>query len=172
MRKTVIKCDRCGKEIPAYPFRLVPYQNERETGDILGNQPYEKTEKEWDYCRECIGRILEFAHNRVEATTEPEAEAKPVEGVSHTAVSGEYMSISEAKADAAEKLVAVAKVDVTKSTAPQASEKPKGRRLTKADRKIICDCFQKGMTTKEITEKFGCSRTTVNRALEKEGGYM
>lgn len=65
MRKTVILCDRCKKEIVGYPILISPVVVDRGTGDILEDyRPEEFNSRE--YCESCTEKIMAAALGLVE----------------------------------------------------------------------------------------------------------
>lgn len=65
MRKTVILCDRCRKEIEGLPIMIQPVTTDRETGDIAEDWRPDEFKKT-DYCEECAERIMAVAVGMVE----------------------------------------------------------------------------------------------------------
>ena len=62
MRKIVVTCDRCGREINGLPIRISTQYINRETGDIMpisaGRAPYEESLENEIYCRICVASLL------------------------------------------------------------------------------------------------------------------
>lgn len=79
MRKTVVLCDRCKKEIAGLPILIKPVTTDTETGDILEDWRPEEF-KNRDYCKCCAEKIMaaavglvkneEFEKSLLEATKE------------------------------------------------------------------------------------------------------
>lgn len=69
MKKTIVICDKCKKEIKGKYFNLVAGKcGSKETMNV-----------DHEYCEECICKIIDFANGAVEYTPEPKAEEKPKE---------------------------------------------------------------------------------------------
>lgn len=69
MKKTIVICDKCKKEIKGNYFNLVAGKcGSKETMNV-----------DHEYCEECICKIIDFANGAVEYTPEPKAEEKPKE---------------------------------------------------------------------------------------------
>ena len=59
---TIIRCDRCGREIEEkHTFRFMPQVVDL-NGNLEPQQPYED-EMERDYCEECKQAIIDFMHS-------------------------------------------------------------------------------------------------------------
>lgn len=65
MRKTVILCDRCRKEIEGHPIMIRPVTTDRETGDIIEDWRPEEFKKR-DYCVDCAEIIMAAAQGMAE----------------------------------------------------------------------------------------------------------
>lgn len=69
MKKTIVICDKCKKEIKGNYFNLVAGKcGSKETMNV-----------DHEYCEECICKIIDFANGAVEYTPEPKAKEKPKE---------------------------------------------------------------------------------------------
>lgn len=69
MKKTIVICDKCKKEIKGDYFNLVAGKcGSKETMNV-----------DHEYCEECIDKIISFANGAVEQTYEPKAEVKQEE---------------------------------------------------------------------------------------------
>lgn len=68
----VVRCDRCGKDIPIAGERSVGYVSfswrELHGDDLVDDNPYEK----WDFCPECMAEIKACIEKK-----DPAREAKP-----------------------------------------------------------------------------------------------
>ncbi len=76
MKKILIICDRCGKEIKGYPMKLIAEYTERVDEkspekqvipDALRKAIQEDCER--DYCEECMLEIIDFAHQNMDLQT-------------------------------------------------------------------------------------------------------
>lgn len=86
---TIIRCDRCGREIEEkHTFRFMPQVVDLD-GNLEPQQPYED-EMERDYCEECKQAIIDFMHSSPVAVqvqdvpkvdSVPEKESAPAEDV-------------------------------------------------------------------------------------------
>lgn len=90
---TIIRCDRCGREIEEkHTFRFMPQVVDL-NGNLEPQQPYED-EMERDYCEECKRAIIDFMHTSPHcspvavqvqdvpvADSVPEKESTPAEDV-------------------------------------------------------------------------------------------
>ena len=65
MRKMIVLCDRCNKEIGGNPIRINPAIADRKSGDILDDWRKEEFMSR-DYCTECAERIMAVAIGMVE----------------------------------------------------------------------------------------------------------
>ncbi len=89
MKRVVITCDRCGKEIHGYPMKLsaeyVARTDEKPVVQAMPTGIRRALERdcERDYCEECMQEILEFAHKNMDAETfkEEQKEAEIDEAV-------------------------------------------------------------------------------------------
>lgn len=69
MKKTIVICDKCKKEIKGNYFNLVAGKcGSKETMNV-----------DHEYCEECICKIIDFSNGAVEYTPEPKAKEKPKE---------------------------------------------------------------------------------------------
>ena len=69
MKKTIVICDKCKKEIKGNYFNLVAGKcGSKETMNV-----------DHEYCEECICKIIDFANGAIEYTPEPKAKEKPKE---------------------------------------------------------------------------------------------
>lgn len=64
MRITIIKCNRCGKEITGNPIKLIPEYVHRMEGTLLKGPMSEsyKEQENKDYCEDCMAIILAKAN--------------------------------------------------------------------------------------------------------------
>lgn len=60
MRKTIILCDKCGKEIEKNPARLVIEHVDRSTGETVDDTYKDENTPKEEYCEECIKSMLRF----------------------------------------------------------------------------------------------------------------
>lgn len=76
MRKIVIKCDRCGKEIEGNPIKIIPEYAHRESGDLWpdgntkDNIAYEQEMIDKDFCEECVRKILRYSQGGMKPNPE------------------------------------------------------------------------------------------------------
>lgn len=76
MKKIMIICDRCGKEIKGYPMKLIAEYTQRvdekipdrkEMPDLIRKSIQGDCER--DYCEGCMQEILDFAHRNMDIET-------------------------------------------------------------------------------------------------------
>lgn len=60
MRKTIILCDKCGKEIEKNPARLVIEHVDRSTGETVDDTYKDENTPKEEYCEGCIKSMLRF----------------------------------------------------------------------------------------------------------------
>ena len=72
MKKTIVYCDVCGKQITGQVYKV--FFGVQESAGIVADQCFDDIEKEMDFCVLCIGRVLASP-----PTLEEAEEPKPVE---------------------------------------------------------------------------------------------
>lgn len=83
MKKTIVYCDVCGKQITGQVYKV--FFGVQESAGIVADQCFDDIEKEMDFCVNCIGDVAEMVRNcreRMTASTlelEETEEPKPVE---------------------------------------------------------------------------------------------
>ncbi len=143
MKKIVIICDRCGKEIEGYPMKLIAEYTQRvdekvpdrkEMPDPIRKSIQEDCER--DYCEDCMQEILDFAHRNMDIETYEE----------------------EKKSEDDDKIASMA-LTLTESAL--------NKRIKKGQREMIEQFYAAGMSERKISENMGIERYVVRFIIEQ-----
>lgn len=78
MKKTIVYCDVCGKQITGQVYKV--FFGVQESAGIVADQCFDDIEKEMDFCVLCIGKVADAVRVLASPPTLEEAEEpKPVE---------------------------------------------------------------------------------------------
>lgn len=79
MRKTIIYCDVCGREIKGRVYKI--FFGMADVDKVIEDPCFEEVEQEKDFCAECIDNVAQlidtFAQPALEETEEPKPVEKP-----------------------------------------------------------------------------------------------
>ncbi len=137
MKKIVIICDRCGKEIKGYPLKLIAEYTKRvdekvpdskEMPDAIRKSIQEDCER--DYCEACMQEILDFAHRNMDIETFEE----------------------EKKSEDDDKIASMA-MTMTESSL--------NKKIKRGQRDMIEQFYAAGMSEQKISQNMGIERYVV-----------
>ncbi|MBR1856613.1 MAG: hypothetical protein IJ803_06025 [Oribacterium sp.] len=143
MKKIVIICDRCGKEIKGYPMKLIAEYTQRVDEkvpdrkgmpDAIRKSIQEDCER--DYCEACMLEILDFAHRNMDIETFEE----------------------EKQSEDDDKIASMA-LTLTESAL--------NKRIKKGQREMIEQFYAAGMSERKISENMGIERYVVRFIIEQ-----
>ncbi len=143
MKKIVIICDRCGKEIKGYPMKLIAEYTQRvdekvpdrkEMPDLIRKSIQEDCER--DYCETCMQEILDFAHRNMDIETYEE----------------------EKKSEDDDKIASMA-MTMTESTL--------NKKIKRGQRDMIEQFYASGMSERKISENMGIERYVVRFIIDQ-----
>lgn len=143
MKKIVIICDRCGKEIKGFPMKLIAEYTQRvdekvpdrkEMPDLIRKSIQEDCER--DYCETCMQEILDFAHRNMDIETYEE----------------------EKKSEDDDKIASMA-MTMTESTL--------NKKIKRGQRDMIEQFYASGMSERKISENMGIERYVVRFIIDQ-----
>ena len=143
MKKILIICDRCGKEIKGFPMKLIAEYTQRvdekvpdrkEMPDAIRKSIQEDCER--DYCETCVQEILEFAHRNMDIETFEE----------------------EKKSEDDDKIASMA-MTMTESSL--------NKKIKRGQRDMIEQFYAAGMSEQKISQNMGIERYVVRFIIDQ-----
>ena len=143
MKKIVIICDRCGKEIKGFPMKLIAEYTQRvdekvpdrkEMPDLIRKSIQEDCER--DYCETCMQEILDFAHRNMDIETFEE----------------------EKKSEDDDKIASMA-MTMTESSL--------NKKIKRGQRDMIEQFYAAGMSEQKISQNMGIERYVVRFIIDQ-----
>lgn len=143
MKKIVIICDRCGKEIKGYPMKLIAEYTQRVDEKVPDRKEmpdpirkYIQEDCERDYCEDCMQEILDFARRNMDIETYEE----------------------EKKSEDDDKIASMA-MTMTESSL--------NKKIKRGQRDMIEQFYAAGMSEQKISQNMGIERYVVRFIIDQ-----